>query len=207
MELLEKFFGLIGDLTWGWALIPFLVVLGLFFTVSTGFVQVRYFLRMFRVLSGKNQSGDPNAISAREALLVSVGGRVGGGNIAGVAVAITVGGPGGGGWRWAVAAVGVAAGLFECWLGQVCGGTGREGSFRGGPAGGVVYGGGGGGGVVWIGFSSPAFCSIAPAGPPGAAGRGPVTEAGGRSSRPFVAFLVPYLIVRAGGAEPAGPAA
>ena len=107
MEFLESLFGVIGDLTWGWALVPFLVVLGLFFTVASGFVQFRYFLRMFRVLSGKNQSGDPNAISAREALLVSVGGRVGGGNIAGVAVAITLGGPGAVFWMWAIAVVGM----------------------------------------------------------------------------------------------------
>ena len=92
MGILESFFGVIGDLTWGWALVPFLVVMGLFFTIASGFVQFKYFGRMFRVLSGKNQSADPNAISAREALLVSVGGRVGGGNIAGVAVAITLGG-------------------------------------------------------------------------------------------------------------------
>ena len=104
MQLLEKFFGVIGDLTWGWALIPFLVVLGLFFTLATGFVQFRYFIRMFRVFLGKNQSADPNSISAREALLVSVGGRVGGGNIAGVAVAITLGGPGAVFWMWAIAA-------------------------------------------------------------------------------------------------------
>jgi Na+/alanine symporter len=83
MEMIESIFGVIGDLTWGWALVPFLVVIGLFFTVATGFVQFTYFKRMFRVLRGKNQSDDPNAISAREALLLSVGGRVGGGNIAG----------------------------------------------------------------------------------------------------------------------------
>ena len=115
----RELFGVIGDLTWGWALIPFLVVLGLFFTVATGFVQLRYFGRMFRVLSGKNQSADPNAISAREALLVSVGGRVGGGNIAGVAVAITLGGPGAVFWMWAIAAVGMATSLIECSLAQL----------------------------------------------------------------------------------------
>ena len=103
MAWLEQFFALIGDLTWGWALIPILVVIGLFFTIASGFVQFEYFFRMFRVLSGKNQSGDPNAISAREALLVSVGGRVGGGNIAGVAVAITLGGPGAVFWMWVIA--------------------------------------------------------------------------------------------------------
>ena len=119
MGYLEGFFGLIGDLTWGWALIPLLVVFGIFITLLTGFVQFRYFKRMFRVLSSKNQSGDPNAISAREALLISVGGRVGGGNIAGVAVAITLGGPGAVFWMWAIAIVGMATSLVECSLAQL----------------------------------------------------------------------------------------
>ena len=140
MEMLEKFFGVINDLTWGWALIPFLVIMGLFFTVSTGFVQLRYFGRMFRVLSGKNQSGDPNAISAREALLVSVGGRVGGGNIAGVAVAITLGGPGAVFWMWAIAAVGMATSLIECSLAQLYKRTEPDGTFRGGPARSIIHG-------------------------------------------------------------------
>ncbi len=140
MQLLERFFGLIGDLTWGWALVPFLVVLGLFFTVASGFVQLRYFFRMFRVFSSKNQSGDPNAISAREALLVSVGGRVGGGNIAGVAVAITLGGPGAVFWMWAVAAVGMATSLIECSLAQLYKRTEPDGSFRGGPARSIIHG-------------------------------------------------------------------
>jgi len=140
MEFLESLFGVIGDLTWGWALVPFLVVLGLFFTVASGFVQFRYFLRMFRVLSGKNQSGDPNAISAREALLVSVGGRVGGGNIAGVAVAITLGGPGAVFWMWAIAVVGMATSLVECALAQLYKEREDEHTFRGGPARTILHG-------------------------------------------------------------------
>jgi len=140
MALLESFFIGIGDLTWGWALIPFLVVLGLFFTVATGFVQFRYFVRMFRVLAGQNESADPNAISAREALLVSVGGRVGGGNIAGVAVAITLGGPGAVFWMWAIAAVGMATSLIECSLAQLYKRREENGDFRGGPARSILFG-------------------------------------------------------------------
>ncbi|MCP5262348.1 MAG: alanine/glycine:cation symporter family protein [Burkholderiaceae bacterium] len=140
MELLEKVFNVIGDLTWGWALIPFLVVLGLFFTMATGFVQLRYFVRMFRVLAGQNESADPNAISAREALLVSVGGRVGGGNIAGVAVAITLGGPGAVFWMWAIAAVGMATSLIECSLAQLYKRKEENGDFRGGPARSILFG-------------------------------------------------------------------
>ncbi|WP_259780140.1 alanine/glycine:cation symporter family protein [Aestuariispira ectoiniformans] len=140
METIESIFGLIGDLTWGWALIPLLVVFGLFITVLTGFVQFEYFTRMFRVLSGKNQTGDPNAVSAREALLLSVGGRVGGGNIAGVAVAITLGGPGAVFWMWAIALVGMATSLVECSLAQLFKRREDDGQFRGGPAQSIVYG-------------------------------------------------------------------
>lgn len=140
MELLESIFGVIGDLTWGWALVPFLVVLGIFFTIVSGFVQFRYFIRMFRVLSSRNQSGDPNTITAREALLLSVGGRVGGGNIAGVAVAITLGGPGAVFWMWAIAIVGMATSLIECSLAQLFKEREPDGSFRGGPARTIIHG-------------------------------------------------------------------
>ncbi len=140
MEFLESAFGLIGDLTWGWALIPFLVIFGLFLTIATNFVQFRYFKRMFRVLSGDNQSNDPNNISAREALFVSVGGRVGGGNIAGVAVAITLGGPGAVFWMWMIALVGMATSLVECTLAQVFKRKQEDGSYRGGPARMIMYG-------------------------------------------------------------------
>ena len=140
MALLESFFGLIGDLTWGWALIPLLVVFGGFITVLTGFAQFTFFKRMFRVLSSKNQSGDPNAISAREALLISVGGRVGGGNIAGVAVAITLGGPGAVFWMWMIALVGMATSLVECSLAQLYKRREPNGDFRGGPARSIIHG-------------------------------------------------------------------
>lgn len=139
MSLIESFFGLIGDLTWGWALIPFLIILGLFFTIATGFVQFRFFGRMFHVLLRKNQTAEKHAISGREALLLSIGGRVGGGNIAGVAVAITLGGPGAVFWMWTVALVGMATSLVECSLAQLFKRKEKDG-FRGGPARAMIYG-------------------------------------------------------------------
>jgi alanine or glycine:cation symporter, AGCS family len=54
MDFIVSFFGLIEDLTWGWALVPILVVFGVFITAMSGFVQFEFFGRMFRVLSGKN---------------------------------------------------------------------------------------------------------------------------------------------------------
>jgi AGCS family alanine or glycine:cation symporter len=140
MAILETIFGYIGDLTWGWSLIPILVVLGVFITALTGFVQFEYFTRMFKVLSSSNETGDPNAISAREALLVSVGGRVGGGNIAGVAVAITLGGPGAVFWMWAIALIGMATSLVECSLAQLFKRREPDGMFRGGPARSIIHG-------------------------------------------------------------------
>jgi alanine or glycine:cation symporter, AGCS family len=140
MDLIRGLFGLIEDLTWGWALVPILVIFGVFITLMTGFVQFEFFGRMFRVLSKKNQSGDPNAISARAALLVSVGGRVGGGNIAGVAVAITLGGPGAVFWMWAIALVGMATSLVESSLAQLYKRPAGDGTYRGGPASYILHG-------------------------------------------------------------------
>lgn len=125
LSLLQGFFSAIDAFTWGWSLIPMLVVFGLIFTVSTRFIQLRYFGRMWRVLGGGEKVADPDQISARQALIVSIGGRVGGGNIAGVAVAITLGGPGAVFWMWMIALVGMAQ-TYKRRL--------PDGSFRGGPA-------------------------------------------------------------------------
>ncbi len=140
MTLIETLFNAINDLTWGWSLVPILVVFGVFITLATGFVQLRYFGRMFRVLSNSNQTDDAEKISAREALLVSVGGRVGGGNIAGVAVAITLGGPGAVFWMWAIALVGMATSLVECSLAQLFKRKVGENDYRGGPARAIIHG-------------------------------------------------------------------
>ncbi|MBK8454305.1 MAG: alanine/glycine:cation symporter family protein [Thiofilum sp.] len=140
METVHSLFKILEDLTWGQSLIPILVVFGIFMTIVTGFVQFRFFKRMFRVLLPKNQFSDPNKISARQALLVSVGGRVGGGNIAGVAVAITIGGPGAVFWMWLIALVGMATSLVECTLAQLYKRSLPDGTYRGGPAGYIRYG-------------------------------------------------------------------
>lgn len=140
MEFLRAVFGSIGDGTWGWALIPFLVVLGVFFTIASGFVQFRFFGRMFQVLFPGGQPSGEGHVSSREALFVSVGGRVGGGNIAGVAVAITLGGPGAVFWMWAIALVGMATSLIECSLAQLYKRTDEDGTYRGGPAQYILHG-------------------------------------------------------------------
>ena len=121
------------DFLWGQLLIVVLIVVGVIFTVSSRFVQFRYFGRMFSVLRGARHRRK-GQISSFQALVVSVAGRVGSGNIAGVAVAITLGGPGAIFWMWIIGLMGMATSFFECSLAQLYKRVDASGSFRGGPA-------------------------------------------------------------------------
>ncbi|MGE3592708.1 MAG: alanine/glycine:cation symporter family protein, partial [Arcobacter sp.] len=125
----------LSDLIWGSILIYLLPILGLFFTVSSRFVQFRYFFKMFHILRETVRDKEGH-ISSFQALMLSVAGRVGGGNIAGVAVAITLGGPGAVFWMWVIALVGMATSFFECSLAQLY--KEKDGIdscvYRGGPA-------------------------------------------------------------------------
>ncbi len=126
----------LNDLLWSKVLIVTLIGLGLWFTVGSRFVQFRYFGRMFRIL-GANQAFAKDRhghLSSFQALMLSVAGRVGGGNIAGVAVAITLGGPGAVFWMWVVGLIGMATSYFECTLAQAYKQAEVDGTYRGGPA-------------------------------------------------------------------------
>jgi AGCS family alanine or glycine:cation symporter len=123
----------LNDFLWGQLLIVVLIGVGIFFTVVSGFVQFRYFGRMFSVLRGATHH-EKGHISSFQALVVSVAGRVGSGNIAGVAVAITLGGPGAIFWMWIIGLMGMATSFFECSLAQLYKRTEPSGNFRGGPA-------------------------------------------------------------------------
>jgi AGCS family alanine or glycine:cation symporter len=114
-------------------LIFVLVAVGLLFTVASRFVQFRYFGQMFAILRQSSQR-EAGHLSSFQALVLSVAGRVGAGNIAGVAVAITLGGPGAVFWMWAIALVGMATSFFECTLAQVFKVAEPDGTYRGGPA-------------------------------------------------------------------------
>ena len=138
MSALNDVFNLLGGYVWN-ALVYILVFIGLTFTLASRFVQFRFFGRMFRVLHSAfhHQSGH---ISSFQALMLSVAGRVGGGNIGGVAVAITLGGPGAVFWMWLLGIIGMATSFFECSLAQLFKRAEPDGSFRGGPAFYIVQG-------------------------------------------------------------------
>ncbi|MGR2738505.1 alanine/glycine:cation symporter family protein [Billgrantia sp. Q4P2] len=127
---------LINDFLWSKVLIALLIAVGIGFTVTSRFVQFRYFARMFRIL-GASQAFKRDRhghLSSFQALLLSVAGRVGGGNIAGVAVAITLGGPGAIFWMWVVGLMGMATSFLECTLAQAYKTAQPDGTYRGGPA-------------------------------------------------------------------------
>ena len=122
------------DWLWSYVLIGALLIVGVRFTLGSRGVQLRLFRRTFAVLSNIDWRGSERGISSFQALAVSVAGRVGGGNIAGVAVAITLGGPGALFWMWLIALLGMATSLFECALAQLYKQRNGNETFRGGPA-------------------------------------------------------------------------
>lgn len=122
----------INTVLWTYVLVYLLVAAGLYFTIGTRFVQVRYFRRMVGQLFNSRLAGD--GISSFQAFCVGLASRVGTGNIAGVAIALTVGGPGAIFWMWVVALLGMATALVEATLAQIFKVRAGDGTFRGGPA-------------------------------------------------------------------------
>jgi len=116
---------------WSSALIYLCLGAGLFYSIMTRFVQVRLFREMLHLLFSSKESD--KGISSFQALAVSLSGRVGTGNIAGVAAAIGFGGPGAVFWMWVVAFLGSATAYIESALGQIYKEE-DEGQYRGGPA-------------------------------------------------------------------------
>lgn len=123
----------INDLLWGRVLIVALLAVGLVLSARTRWVQLRYFKAMFSLLGGAFKQQD-NHLSSFQALVLSVAGRVGAGNIAGVAVAISLGGPGAVFWMWVTGVIGMATSFFECTIAQVFKTAETDGTYRGGPA-------------------------------------------------------------------------
>ncbi|QLK86221.1 sodium:alanine symporter family protein [Staphylococcus sp. 17KM0847] len=124
------------DLIWSQYLIGLLLTAGVFFTISSKFVQIRWLPEMFRALTEKPETLDSGkkGISPFQAFAISAGSRVGTGNIAGVATAIVLGGPGAVFWMWVIAIVGAASAFIESTLAQVYKVPDEAGGFRGGPA-------------------------------------------------------------------------
>lgn len=123
----------LNSILWGYVLIYGLLAVGVYFTIRLGFLQFIHFGELFRVIGG-SRKGDKAGISPFQALTVSLASRVGTGNLAGVAVALYLGGPGAIFWMWMVALVGMATAYSESTLAQLYKVTDDDGQYRGGPA-------------------------------------------------------------------------
>lgn len=128
---MQAFIDFLNGIIWSPALIYLCLGAGLFYSLLTRFAQVRHFKEMWSLLF--NSTPSEKGISSFQALAVSLSGRVGTGNIAGVAAAIGFGGPGAVFWMWVVAFLGASTAYAESTLGQIY----KEsdgGQYRGGPA-------------------------------------------------------------------------
>ncbi|WP_294386703.1 alanine/glycine:cation symporter family protein [uncultured Clostridium sp.] len=135
MEFLNKLILLVNDFIWTYVLIAMLIVIGLYFTFKTKFVQFGNIKEMFKLLGEGTSSKDTSKgqVSSFQAFCIGTASRVGTGNLAGVASAIAIGGPGAVFWMWLIALIGSASAFIESTLAQIY--KVKDGdSFRGGPA-------------------------------------------------------------------------
>ena len=121
----------IDDVLYTWCLIYMLAGAGIFFTIRTGFVQLRMFKDAMRCMLERKSSD--KGVSSFQALMIATASRVGTGNMAGVATAIVVGGPGAAFWMWLMAILGASSAFVESTLAQIY--KEKDGdTFKGGPA-------------------------------------------------------------------------
>ncbi|EJM2216931.1 TPA: sodium:alanine symporter family protein [Escherichia fergusonii] len=153
---MPDFFSFINSILWGSVMIYLLFGASCWFTWRTGFVQFRYIRQFGKSLKNSlyPQSG---GLTAFQALCTSLAARIGSGNLAGVALAITTGGPGAIFWMWVVAFLGMATSFAECSLAQLYKERDRNGQFRGGPAWYMARG----LGMRWMGVLFAVFLLIA----------------------------------------------
>ena len=135
MEIINNFFAELSNFLWGNFGVANLVIGGgVFFLIYSKLTPFRYFKHAFEILLGKHDDPDDEGqISHFQALSTALSSTVGIGNIAGVAVAISLGGPGALFWMWISAIVGMATKFFTCSLGIMYRGYDSDNVLQGGP--------------------------------------------------------------------------
>ena len=134
MEKLDLFISEIASLAWGLPLLILLIGGGLYLLVRIQFLPFRYLGHAIAVLRGKYDiETDSGEISHFQALTTALSATVGMGNIAGVAVAIALGGPGAVFWMWVRAVIGMSTKFFTATLAILYRGKDSEGKIQGGP--------------------------------------------------------------------------
>ena len=134
LEQIEQFFNAWADMMWSTPLVVLLVGGGLFFMVYSRFQPYRYFGHGIDLLRGKySDPNDPGYIPHSQALATALSGTIGLGNIAGVAIAISIGGPGAVFWMWVTAVVGVATKFYTASLAVMYRTEDADGKLHAGP--------------------------------------------------------------------------
>lgn len=135
MDAVNEAIVAVNDVFWAYLVIPLLALVGIYFTVRSGAVQLRLLPEMLRTLGGKPDPAPDGkkSISSFQAFSISAASRVGTGNIAGVAIAIALGGPGAVLWMWLMGIVMGSAAFVESTLAQLFKVRDSSG-YRGGPA-------------------------------------------------------------------------
>ena len=135
METITQWITSINDVLWTYILVIMLLGCAFWFTLKTKFVQFRMLGEMIRLLGDSNKKGEgkEHHISSFQAFAISLASRVGTGNLAGVATAITIGGPGAVFWMWVIALLGSSSAFIESTLAQLYKVKGQS-SYVGGPA-------------------------------------------------------------------------
>ncbi|MGD2116079.1 MAG: alanine:cation symporter family protein, partial [Acidobacteriota bacterium] len=134
MEAIQRAIVWFANFVWGPPMLVLMLGGGAFFLIVSRLLPYRYFGHAAEILTGKyDDPAEAGDISHFQALSSALSGTLGLGNIAGVAVAITMGGPGAVFWMWASAAFGVATKFFTCTLAIMYRGRDSQGALQGGP--------------------------------------------------------------------------
>ena len=140
MDFFNYIIGQINTFLWSYVLIVLLLLSGLFYTLRTGFAQGRLLGDMVALITGKLSSlrdGEKKIagqVTGFQAFCIAVASHVGTGNLAGVAIAVSIGGPGALFWMWIIALLGAATSMIENTLAQTYKVKDSKGGFRGGPS-------------------------------------------------------------------------
>ena len=129
---MDKIITMLNGYIWSWPLVGLCLAAALYFSFGTRFVQVRHLPEMVRLLF-KNDRSQRAGISSFQAFALALSGRVGTGNIVGVALAIGFGGPGAVVWMWIIAFLGAGTAYAEACLAQIYKQHHGD-QLRGGPA-------------------------------------------------------------------------
>ncbi|NME36515.1 sodium:alanine symporter family protein [Fusobacterium sp. FSA-380-WT-3A] len=138
MEQLEQILLIANKWLWGRWLVFVLLGLAILYTITNNFIQIRYFKFIIKKtlidsFKSRNEEKGNGSISSFKAMMVTLAGNVGGGNVVGIATAIAAGGMGAVFWMWFAAFFGMALKYGEIVLSQMYRGKDSEGNLLSGP--------------------------------------------------------------------------